>query len=433
MKKTISLRKNIFIISSLLLILASSQGGAQEKWGATPIAEKYRPDRSWIDYFHSKPDVIADKSLADAVESCDSIVGENQHCVIDVKNTATGLPLEIFRSKTKLIGTKNMLPLTTAKDDTFIYIGDNTQNVIIEGLNLKGHKAGNNEIFAIFIEGKNINNILIRNNKIHHFNSDKDAHGIAVYGSGKEEERAIRNIIIEDNDIFEMHTGSSESIVINGNVAQWEIKNNTIRNVNNIAIDIIGGEGIVPTQIKQGRTLPSVTDAARYGFIEGNHVSNMSTAKNPAYDNEEAWAAAIYIDGGHHIKITNNKVEKTPWAYMIGAENCVITRHITVTNNKAKKSQYGDLYIGGYAKQGYQQNKKINCDPKTSQDDNEGHGYIKNITIKNNKLLSKNTSEKAVTIEYRTTHTVIKEPNVKAVNSIGDGSAKRDNNAIRTK
>jgi hypothetical protein len=434
MKSTLFLQKKPYIIALLLMaFIPLSESVAEEKWGAIPLSEAYRPDRLWIKHFPSKPHVIANKSLADAIESCDSVVGEDNYCVIDVKQTATGLPLEIFRSKTKLIGTKDMLPLTTTHHGTFIYIGENTQQVIIEGLNLQGHSAGNNEISAIFIEGKNINNILIHNNKIHHFDSDNDAHGIAVYGSGKDEKDAIRHIIIEQNDIFDMRTGSSESIVVNGNVIQWEIKNNTIKNINNIAIDAIGGEGTSPTEEKQGRILPSATDAARYGFIEDNRVSNMSTAGNPAYDNEETWAAAIYIDGGHHIKIANNHVQDAAWAYMIGAENCVITHHITMEKNKAINSHYGDLYIGGYAKQGYQQHKTINCDPNTSKDDNEGHGYIENVTIKNNNLLSKNTSEKNITIEYRTTQAIITEPDVNAVNSMGNGLAKNDNNTIRIK
>ena len=37
-----------------------------------------------------------------------------------------------------------------------------------------------------------------------------------------------------------MRTGSSESIVINGNVQRWEISDNRVVNVNNIAIDAIG-------------------------------------------------------------------------------------------------------------------------------------------------------------------------------------------------
>ncbi len=428
MKKTSLTCLNLL---TLMIAMMPLQGFAKGDWGATPLTEKHRPDRQWIKNFSLTPDVIADGSIAKAIESCDGVVGVDKHCVIRVTNTASGLPLEIFRSKTKLLGVAGMLPLTTPENDTFIYIGENTKQVIIENLNLQGHKAGNKEIFALFIEGKNISKILIKNNKIYNFDSNEDAHGIAVYGSGNNKKQAIHDVIIEGNDISDMRTGSSESIVVNGNVMRWEIKNNTIQNINNIAIDAIGGEGTSATRNKQGRILPGKLDAARYGFIEGNTVRNMSTAGNPAYDSEESWAAAIYIDGAHHIKITNNSVENASWAYMLGAENCVATRHITMTENNATGSTYGDLYIGGYAKKGYKANKNINCNPKTSQDENEGHGYIENITIKNNKLISSPTSESLVTLEYRITHAIIAEPTVKAVNAGGNGSARKDNNAIQ--
>ena len=417
---------------ALIVAIAPSQGFAKGGWGATPLDEKHRPNREWIKKFSTVSNVTANGSIADAIKSCDSVVGEGKHCVVEVTNTASlGEPLEIFRSKTKLVGVDHIMPLTMPENDTFIYIGENTKEVIIENLNLQGHEAGNKEIFGLFVEGKNIRNILIRNNKIHGFDSDVDAHGIAVYGSGKNKKQAIRNIIIEGNKVSDMRTGSSESIVVNGNVMRWEITNNTIENINNIAIDAIGGEGTSATRKKRGRILPGVLDTARYGFIEGNTVRNMSTAGNPAYDNKESWAAAIYIDGAHHVKVANNKVINASWAYMLGAENCITTQHITMIENSATDSTYGDLYVGGYTKKGFKRDKHINCNPKTSQDESEGHGYVKKITVKNNDFSSKEISEKLVFIEYRATHAIIAEPTVKAVNADGNGSARKDNNAIR--
>lgn len=69
----------------------------------------------------------------------------------------------------------------------------------------------------------------------------------------------------------------------------------------------------------------------------------MSTLNNPAYDNEESWAAAIYIDCGHHIKVTDNVVVNASWGYDIGAENCLTTRHIYMTGNSESGSTFGDL------------------------------------------------------------------------------------------
>ena len=429
--------KNVLLImlSIVMLVFTSfiSPAHAAKGWGAKPLAEKFRPNRRWINRFPTTPNVVANGSITDAIDACDGIVGEGRYCVVEVTNTATDLPLEIFRSKTKLIGVANMTPLTTPENAIFIYIGDNTRQVIIENLNLQGHNAGDNEIYGIVVEGKNIRNIVIRNNKIHDFNSNSDAHGIAVYGTGKTGRQGIRNVIIEGNEVYSMRTGSSESIVINGNVRRWEIKANDVYDVNNIAIDAIGGEGTSATRKnKRGRILPGAFDAASYGFIEDNFVENMSTAGNPAYDNVESWAAAIYIDGGHHIQVANNVVENTSWGYEVGAENCLITRHISVTGNSATGSTFGDLLLGGYAEKGYRADRTINCNPNNSDDANEGHGYVRYLTVKNNQFTSENTSEEVIALQFRVTNTIILEPNVEAVNETGNGSARGDQNAVKT-
>jgi hypothetical protein len=339
---------SVSLLALILITTISTDSIAKQKanWGAAPLSDKFRPIRPWINNFSVTPDVLAKESIADAIKSCDDVVGENRYCVVEVTNTATGLPLEIYRSKTKLRGVKDMKPLTSTKNAIYIYIGENTQQVIIENLDLQGHKVESDEIYGIVVEGKNINQILIRNNKIHNFDSDNDAHGIAIYGTGKNDEEAIRNVIIEGNKVYSMRTGSSESIVINGNVANWEIKNNNVYDINNIAIDAIGGEGTSPVRKnKLKRVLPGDADKARYGFIEDNYVHNMNTSDNPAYDSEESGAAAIYIDGAHHVEITNNIVENASWAYEVGAENCLITHHIRMTGNRETGSTYRDILV----------------------------------------------------------------------------------------
>lgn len=420
----------IFGVGTLLLLSGLVPGYAQGSWGASFIFDNYRPNRQWISRFSASADVIATGSIGAAINTCDDVVGINRYCVVEIYNTASGLPLEITRSKTKLIGVPNMSALHSAENDIFIYIGDNIQKVIIEGLNLQGHIVGEAEIYGIIAGGKRIRNILIKNNKIHGFDSNSNAHGIAIYGTGKTNRESIRNIIIEENEVFSMRTGSSESIVINGNVRNWEIIKNVVYDVNNIAIDAIGGEGTSPARKdSNNRILPGRLDAARFGFIENNLIENMSTRDNPAYDNEESWAAAIYIDGGHHIKVKNNVAVNTPWGYEIGAENCLTTRHITLVNNIAEKSHFGDLVVGSYAKKGFREDTNINCNPNDSADANEGHGYVSYLTIKTNQFNS--LIETPVEVQYRTRHAIIAEPNVTPENENGDGRASGDENAIR--
>jgi len=415
------------------LLAWSAMAQLQAKWGATPMKDSLRPPRGWMDRFSATPDVVAEGSIARAIDQCDDRVGSDGYCVVEIGVNATGLPLEIERSRLKLTMKKGRDALTTRRNAPFIYIGDGIRDVVIEGLDLQGHRAGDNEIYGIVVEGKKIRNIAIMNNRIHDFDSDENAHAIAVYGTAKAAKAAVTNVIIEGNEIRDMRTGSSESIAINGNVRRWEIIGNVLINLNNIAIDAIGGEGTSPARTdKNGRVLPGRYDAARYGFIENNRIEKMHTLGNPAYDNEESWAAAVYVDGGHHILIRNNQVVDSAWGYEIGAENCIVTRQVTMTGNSAEEGYYGDLVLGGYAHRGFRRHRKILCDPTRSSDDNEGHGYVKYLTIKENTFQSEATKEDPITLQYRITHAIIIEPGVDPVNDDGDGSARGDENAIRT-
>lgn len=435
MKKNTKKFKQLIVTSVSAFVLASvcSQVNAAD-WGATALSERYRPQRSWVNGFSETPDIIATGLISDAIDSCDAIVGWRQYCVVDVSNAVSGFPLTISRSKTKIMGSVEMDPLTSNHDGAFITIGDNTQRVMISGLDIQGHYVADDEIYGIIIRGKNIQKIMINDNTIHDFNSDSNAHGIAVYGTGRNNRNGIKHIVIEGNEVYSMKTGSSESIVVNGNVRRWEIIGNDVYDVNNIAIDAIGGEGTSPTRTtRRGRrVLPGRLDSARFGFIEDNYVDSVSTLNNPAYGNEESWAAAIYVDGAHHIKIANNVVTNAPWSYEVGSENCLISRQITLTGNSATDSFYGDLLLGGYAETGYKADTDINCDPLNTSDENEGHGYVSHLTVKENSFDSIDSELDPVTLQFRISHTIIIEPNVQPENENGNGSASGDDNAIRT-
>ena len=400
-------------------------------WGARPVAQKYRPGRAWIGRFHDKADVVAHGSISKAIDACDAIVGKHGFCTVRIEEDAE-LPVEIFRSNTRLVGVEGMKALQSPKNGAFIYIGDRTRHVVIENLRLEGHRAGKKDIYGIIVEGKRIKDIVIRGNEIFGFESDSNAHAVAVYGTGANGKESIARVIIEKNTIHDMKTGSSESIAINGNVQRWEILGNDIYDINNIAIDAIGGEGTAPTRKRKGRTLPGKFDAARFGFIEDNYVENMHTKNNPAYGRRESWAAAIYIDGAHDILVRGNVVVDSAWAYEVGAENCVVTRNITMVDNSASQSYYGDFVLGGYAHKGFWGDRSIDCDPRSSEDRSEGHGYVRYLTVHENSFDSDGTKEERILPQFRVTHTILAEPGVEPVNADGDGRAKGDANAIRT-
>ena len=415
------------------LALLGSAPSVLAAWDALPVLDKHYPNVSWEQRFSAQPDVIATGSIDDAIYSCNDVVGANGFCVVQIADTATRTPLYLDRSRTKLVGFEGMSPLTSKNNESVISVESNTRQIVLENLELQGHNAKSKEVFGIVIAGENINGVVVRGNHIHDFSSRENAHGIAVYGSGAAAKDAIRHVLIENNNVHDMKTGSSESIVVNGNVLRWAIVGNTVKDVNNIAIDAIGGEGTSSTSVlASGRIVPGPRDKARYGFILNNHVENMSTQGNPAYGNAHSWAAAIYVDGGTRIKIEGNTVINTPWAYDVGAENCLTTSHITIVNNSAIGSRYGDLLLGGYSETGYRRDSSIECNPLTSFDSSEGHGYVARIRTSGNSFQSTNTLEEKILPQYRLRGAVILDSGVESVNTDRNGGASGDQNAILT-
>lgn len=413
------------------------------EWGAEVLNNTDRPQDSWKDNFNNITPIPVQGHFREHFYNALYQCPENDYCVLSIDQLILNNPIYLNRSKIKVIGLPNnkvTFPNQQGYDDEYTYfvVENNTSEVMIEGLNIDGESQIKKDSNGLLIRGNSISKIIFYNNDIHHiYVDDGNAHGIAVLGAGSTESAAISQIIIDSNFVHDMKTGSGENIAINGNVKNWEIKNNRVHDVNNIAIDAIGGEGTVllsdgtsATTIVNGRVFPHVLDSARYGFIENNTVLNMSTATNAAYLYKIAWAAAIYVDGAHHIKIANNYVSNTPWAYEVGAENCIISNNITIINNTAQESWYGDALFGGYTKGGYLTNLGIECDPAKTSDDVEGHGYVDNITITGNDFLTTKPAawptKGNIKLQYRIRHSIINQ----ADNHI-DGSMTGNGNSIR--
>lgn len=428
------------VLDLIVPIIAAISGNSvpesnNDQWGASRISESQRPTRNWLKQFDGVTpiDVPTDETTIEAaLNKCTT-----EYCVVRINQLQLTSTAYLDRDKTKLIGSAgNRISYASniSHPDAFIAIESGASQIVIQNLNIDGQSKayGNSAVFGLMISGQNINHIALLDNEIHGLNSNEDAHGIAVYGSGNSEANAIQHIIISGNDVHDMRTGSSESIVINGNVKNWEISNNTVHQVNNIAIDAIGGEGTSPVTVVNGRTLPGPLDAARFGFIENNSVTNMSTLGNPAYDNLHSWAGAIYIDGARDILIANNTVNNAEWAYDIGAENCVSPNNIVLENNFAAGSYYGDFLIGGYAEQGYKDDPTINCNPLNSIDDDEGHGYVENVTIRHNQFTTLNPidDQGRINLLYRIRQSIIIEAGVSADHP--NGVVRGDQNSIRT-
>lgn len=416
-------------VQLLLLDDNNTPNSPNPEFGAPPVDESSRPERGWISVFEDVTATPLSEPLQQAIDRCDG----STPCVIEIDQLPLSGTIYLNKSNLKLIGAADNKVTYSGTNSVFL-IPSGVHNIVVEGLRIDGRisnvpSSRDPDIYGILLYGHSIDRVLIKNNLLHYLDGKENAHGIAVLGTGSTEISAISNIIIEHNRLEDLRTGWSEAIAINGNVRRWEIIHNHVSRTNNIAIDAIGGEGTSATQTVAGRILPGPLDAARHGFIEFNQVTDMSTVTNPAYGNQHSWAAGIYIDGARDITVRHNSVQDAPWAFEVGAENCVETRNITVLGNTASGSRYGDLLIGGYASRGYLEHNDINCDPNSSVDADEGHGYVRHTTIKQNSLQSATPSVSTLAISHRVRDTVIIHPGISAQNPNGDVTG--DQNSIR--
>lgn len=164
-----------------------------------------------------------------------------------------------------------------------------------------------------------------------------DAHGIAVFGSAGD--HPIEELEIVDNELANLTLGSSEALVVNGNVKDFRIEGNEVHDTNNIGIDVIGFEGTAPD--------PTV-DQARDGIVRGNVVWNVDSYGNPAYGNDRS-ADGIYVDGGRDILVEGNVIHDVNIGIELASEHAGrSTRNVTARNNLVYDSTAIGIAIGGY-------------------------------------------------------------------------------------
>jgi hypothetical protein len=171
--------------------------------------------------------------------------------------------------------------------------------------------------------------VQIRDNRIHDIRG-QHAMGITVYGT---EPAPISDLIIDGNEIYDCEPFQSEALTLNGNVTDFEVTHNTVRDVNNIGIDFIGGE----TDIQ-----PDPTLVARNGVCRGNRVYR-------ANEQGGGYAGGIYVDGARNIFIENNIVAESDLGIEVGAENPgTDAQNIVVRNNLLHGNLRACIAFGGY-------------------------------------------------------------------------------------
>jgi hypothetical protein len=185
-------------------------------------------------------------------------------------------------------------------------------------------------------------NVQLLNNLLHNITTTSEtngnAFGIAVYGSSAS--ASIDSITISGNQVYDLKTGNSETVNLDGNVTNFAVSNNIIHDNDNIGIDAIGFEGVAPS--------PSV-DFARNGEISGNTVYNISAINNPGEGNQYD-ADGIYCDGCSNVVIERNSVYACDLNIEAASEHSGhYAQYVTIRDNLVYNANSVGISIGGYA------------------------------------------------------------------------------------
>ncbi len=216
--------------------------------------------------------------------------------------------------------------------------------VTFQGFEIRNYRSAEpgHVPMGIYVSG-DASHIRILDNAVHDIQTNVqarvngDAHGIAVYGT--ESSSPIRDIVIDGNQVYDCKLGSSESLVLNGNVTDFRVTNNVVHDNNNIGIDLIGYEGTAGD---------STFDAARDGIVRDNLVYNIDSYGNPAYGRDRS-ANGIYVDGGRDIVVEQNVIHDVNIGMEFASEHSGrSTSYITARNNLVYNTTVIGLAIGGY-------------------------------------------------------------------------------------
>jgi Right handed beta helix region len=237
-------------------------------------------------------------------------------------------------------------------------------HITISGFEIRNYTTRNaaDTPAGVWITGSGTG-IQILNNLVHNITTTSEANGnafgISVYGTSK---TPITQLVISGNEVYDLRTGQSESVDVDGNVTHFQITNNLVHDNDNIGIDAIGYEGVGPVGF----------DEAMYGEISGNTIYNISGITNPG-EGYEYDADGLYCDGCAYVTIERNVILQADYGIETTSENQICQangtewsgpnntgtvatgkspcygRSVTVRNNLFYKANACGNSIGGYA------------------------------------------------------------------------------------
>ncbi len=260
---------------------------------------------------------------------------------IGMSGSAAGGPVT-FQSYPGELAIIDGTGLTPPTDQNGLINIVNRSYVTVSGFEIRSYKTSSaNAVPAgVWVTGAG-SNIKILNNKVHDIKTSSEAQGnafgIAVYGS--EAPASLDLVTIDGNEVYNLKTGGSESVNVNGNVTNFAITNNTVHDNDNIAIDAIGYEGVSSS---------AAYDIARNGVISDNVIYNISGKSNPGEGNDYD-ADGIYVDGGTQIVIERNLIHNVDIGIEVASEHKgTVGSYVTVRSNVVYASNVVGISIGGY-------------------------------------------------------------------------------------
>ncbi|MDM8100172.1 DUF1565 domain-containing protein [Oceanobacillus oncorhynchi] len=228
--------------------------------------------------------------------------------------------------------------LNTVDGNRALVVLEDKNYINIEGLTIQNvtTDAMDETVMGLFISGSS-SHITVRDNfvkGIKTWHEEGNGHGIAVYGTG-----SMKDINIIHNIVEDLKLGTSESIVLNGDIDGFTVDGNSVQFSDNIGIDLIGYEGVANNP---------AADYVRNGTVQNNTVHHISSSTNPAYDGEYS-AAAIYVDGGKDILIKKNELYENDIGIEATSEHAgKYAEGIQIIDNLISNNHYTGIAIGGY-------------------------------------------------------------------------------------
>ncbi len=216
----------------------------------------------------------------------------------------------------------------------------NSSHITVQGLEVRNFSTSSaaKVPIGIFVYGFGTG-VRLLGNKVHDIQQTNagggDGFGVAIKGTAA---TPIDQFVFDGNEVYNLKTGSSESVALNGNVTNFTVTNNVVHDCNNIGIDFIGYEGTNSN---------AALDRARVGLCAGNTVYNIDSLPNPAYGGGRG-APGIYVDGGQSITIERNHTFFCNYGISVGSEHAGrFSDSVIVRSNIIHHCHVGGIVLGG--------------------------------------------------------------------------------------